>query len=181
MRQALLQVFETRHHQAHGATQHLGARRHRAARQVALRAPEVHPHVLEAGEEIRIARAAEADDVEERRQALVRDHHVEVLEVHDVPDRLSGTVVLPHFLGSVHAASLAPDPAREVGVVGGDRRGDRAAQQLELSRRRLRRLGHRALVVFETGRRAHLGSSVPGVHAFQAEAALLRPRSRAPK
>ena len=74
--QALRQVVEARDDEAGRAAQHLGLRRHRAARQVALRAAEVDPHVLEAGKEIRVARAAEADDVEERRQALVVDQQL---------------------------------------------------------------------------------------------------------
>jgi hypothetical protein len=46
-------------------------------------------------------RRAQADDVEEDRQALVVDHAVVVLEVDDVADVLRRAVVL-ELLGSVH-------------------------------------------------------------------------------
>ena len=80
--------------EAHGAAQHFGARRHGAARQVDLGAAVVHPHVLEAHEEIGIARAAEGDDIEKRRQALVGNAHIEVLEVDDVAHRARFAIVL---------------------------------------------------------------------------------------
>ena len=71
----------------------LGLRRDRAARHVHLRAAEVEPDVLQAWKDVGIARRAEADDVEEHREALVVDAAVVVLEVHEVADVLRRAVV----------------------------------------------------------------------------------------
>src|SRR5215470_7296053 len=108
--QALLQVSERRHDEARGAAQALGLGRHGAARHVDLRAAEVEPDVLQAREDVRVARRAQACDVEQHRQALVVDAAVEVLEVDDVADGLGRAVVLLHLLGSVHGGSLTPPP-----------------------------------------------------------------------
>src|SRR5262249_58671619 len=77
-------------------------------RHVDLRAAEVEPDVLQAREDVRVARRAQARDVEQHRQALGVDAAVEMLEVDDVADGLRRAVVLLHLLGSVHAVSLIP-------------------------------------------------------------------------
>jgi hypothetical protein len=43
-----------------------------------------------------------------RRQALVGDHHVEMLQVDDVAYRLRVAIELLELLGCVHGASLIP-------------------------------------------------------------------------
>src|SRR5262245_25469333 len=115
--QALLQVREGRHDEARGAAQALGLGRHGAARHVDLRAAEVEPDVLQACEDVRVARRAQARDVEQYRQALVVDAAVEMLEVDDIADGLGRAVVLLHLLGSVHAGSLIPLPAFARGTI----------------------------------------------------------------
>src|SRR5262245_55753720 len=102
--EAFHEIVEARDDQADRAAHDLGLRA--AARQVALGAPEIHPHVLEAREEVGIARAADAGDVEERRKPLVVDDDVEVLEVDDVADDVRVAVVLLDLLGGVHTASI---------------------------------------------------------------------------
>src|SRR5262249_18898323 len=108
--QALLQVREGRYDEARGAAQALGLGRDGAARHVDLRAAEVEPDVLQARADVRVARRAQARDVEQHRQALVVDAAVEVLEVDDVADGLGRAVVLLHLLGGVHGGSLTPPP-----------------------------------------------------------------------
>ena len=70
---------------------------------VHLRAAEVHPHVLEAHEEVRVARAAQSDDVEQGREALVGNADVEVLEMDDVADRAGFAVEPLELLGAFMA------------------------------------------------------------------------------
>src|SRR5262252_1888883 len=120
--QALLQISEGRHDEARGAAQALGLGRHGAARHVDLRPTEVEPDVLQAREDVRVARRAQARDVEQHRQALVVDAAVEVLEVDDVADGLGRAVVLLHLLGSVHGVSLIPPPSEgELSAIPGER------------------------------------------------------------
>src|SRR5262247_1295756 len=82
--EAVLEILETRHDETRSAAQHLRFGLRAAARQMHLGPAEVDPHVLQAVEEIGIAGAAQADDVKQRRQALVADDDVEVLEMDDV-------------------------------------------------------------------------------------------------
>jgi len=102
--EALLELPKARHDEAGGASQALDPRRHRAARHVDLGAAEIEPDVLQAREDVGIARAAQPHHVEEHRKALVVDDAVEVLEVDDVADVLARAVVLADFLRRVHGA-----------------------------------------------------------------------------
>jgi hypothetical protein len=87
---------EIGHDQADRAAQNLRL----ARRQVHLPAPEVHPHVVDADHEVRIARAAQADDVEERGEPLVGLGDVHVLEDQDVAQVFGAAVELSY--GSFH-------------------------------------------------------------------------------
>ena len=80
-------------HQRRGAAHHL---RRLARRQVELAAPDIHPHVLEARHQVRVARQAEAHQVEGRRLGLVRHGHVDVAELDDIAEVLRGAVELRH-------------------------------------------------------------------------------------
>src|SRR5205085_11886254 len=72
-----------------------------------------------------------------------------------------------------HGASRAPDTLGEFGVVGGNLRRPRAAQQLELGGGGRRCLQHLARVVVEAGRLAHFAGRVARVDAFETETTLL--------
>ena len=105
--EALRQFFQIGHDNADGAAQALGA----AARQVALAAADVDPHVVEAGEQIRVAREAEPRDVERGRQLLVGNRQIDVFERDDVADVFTLAVVrgrhasLPRSVPEQSAAS----------------------------------------------------------------------------
>ena len=81
---------EIGHDHADVPAQHL---RLAARRQVELLAPEIDPHVLVADRHVGVAGEAQPDDVEERREALVVDRRVDVLEPDDVVDVGGGAVV----------------------------------------------------------------------------------------
>ena len=70
------------------AAQHLRL----AGRQVELAAPDIDPHVGVGDHHVGIARQPEPDRVEQLRQALVRDLHVDVLEMDGVAEILGGAV-----------------------------------------------------------------------------------------
>ena len=61
-------------------------------RQVKLRAAGIDPHVLRAGHQVRIAREPERRNVELRRDDLIGDAEIDVLEVSDVADILGRAV-----------------------------------------------------------------------------------------
>ena len=70
------------------AAQHLRL----AGRQMELAAADVHPHVVVHHHQIRIAGEAKPRAVEQRRDALVGDGDVDVLEVDGVAEVLGGAV-----------------------------------------------------------------------------------------
>jgi hypothetical protein len=84
-----LECRQVGHHDADVAAQHLGT----ARRQVKLAAAHVHPHVVDAGHEIRVAREAQAAQVEEGGQALIGNADVHVLEPNDIAQVLARAVV----------------------------------------------------------------------------------------
>ena len=101
-REPLEQRLAVRQHDADAPAQHLGL----AGRQMELAASEVDPHIVGAGHQIGIAREPEPRHVKERRDLLVRDQHVDVLEGNDIADILDRAVV---FLAE--AALQRPRPA----------------------------------------------------------------------
>ena len=70
------------------ATQHLRF----AARQVELAAADIDPHVVVGRHQIGIARQAEAGNVKQRRQTLVRYLDVDVFEMNRIAEVFSGAV-----------------------------------------------------------------------------------------
>ena len=70
------------------AAQHLRL----AGRQVELAPPDIHPHVVVHHHQVRIAGQAEPRAVEQRRDALVGDGDVDVLEVDGIAEVLGGAV-----------------------------------------------------------------------------------------
>src|SRR5574341_1036543 len=83
------------------------------------------------------------------------------------------------FSGAFTALVYSPHAFGEIGVIGGDRLRDRAAQQREiLGRRGRRQRGFLERIVIEPGRAADVARLV---HAFQPEAALVPlPREERP-
>ena len=67
---------------------HLGL----ARRQMKLAASDVHPHIADAGHQVGIARQPESDHIEERRELLIGDGDVDVLELDDIAEVLCGPV-----------------------------------------------------------------------------------------
>ena len=70
------------HHDAGVAAQHLRI----AGRQVELAAPDIDPHVVVGDVEIGIARQPEPDHVEQPGDPLIRDLHVDVLEMDGIAE-----------------------------------------------------------------------------------------------
>ena len=87
--------FSIGHHEADPAAQVLW----RSGDQVELAAPDIDPHIVDAGHHVGIARQPDAADIEQRRQALVLDLQVHMLERHDVAEVLGAAVIgLAHVL-----------------------------------------------------------------------------------
>ncbi len=108
-RQAIEQRLAVGHHEARDAAQHIGP----AGRQMKLRLAHIDPHIVGRDHDERIARVAQARDVEERRETLVRDAHVDVLELHDIAEILGGTVETAfhvHPSGAVFPGILGRGP-----------------------------------------------------------------------
>ena len=80
------------------AAQHL----RRASRQVKLAPADIHPHVGVADHQIGVAGQPKARDIEQRRQPLVGDQHVDMLEMDGIAEVLGGAVksLLLHGRGS---------------------------------------------------------------------------------
>jgi hypothetical protein len=74
----------------------------RAGRQVKLAAADIHPHVAVGDHQIGVPGQAEAGHVEQRRQPLVGDLDVDVLEMDGVAEVFGGAVemLLLHGRGS---------------------------------------------------------------------------------
>jgi hypothetical protein len=87
-REPLQQRLPSLHHDAGDAAQHLRL----AARQVELAAPDIDPHVGVGHHQVGIAREPEAGNVEQGGEPLVGDGDVDVLEMDDVADVLSGAI-----------------------------------------------------------------------------------------
>ena len=85
-----------------------------AGRQVELAPADVGPHVVDARHQIGVAREAEAAHVVERRQALVGDAGVDVLQRHDIAEVLRRPIEgMLHARGSLLVAgNAAIIPAR---------------------------------------------------------------------
>src|SRR5579884_1637806 len=95
--QPLFERVEVAHHEASVAPQHLRL----AGRQVELLIADVDPHIVEAHGHVRVAGEAEPDNVEQRRQELVRLAHVHVLQQGDVADVLRPCLVVAFHGGHV--------------------------------------------------------------------------------
>ena len=65
-----------------------------ARRQMELALTDVDPHVADAGHQVRVAREAEAHDIENRRQPLVRNARIDVLKANDIAEILDRSVEL---------------------------------------------------------------------------------------
>ena len=65
-----------------------------ACDQVELAAADIHPHVVDAGHQVGVARQPEPADVEQRRLDLVFDLQVDVLQADDVAEILGAAIVL---------------------------------------------------------------------------------------
>ena len=72
------------HDQPRVAAEHLRL----ASRQMELLVADIDPHVRETHVHVGVARKAEPDDVEQRRQRLIVNAHVDVFERDDVADVL---------------------------------------------------------------------------------------------
>ena len=98
-------------------------------RQMELAAADVDPHVVGADHDVGIARKPEPGDIEERRQPLIGDGDVDVLELEDIADILGGAVeawlpwrssirVLPAYPAPREPRSTAPIAPLALGAVG---------------------------------------------------------------
>jgi hypothetical protein len=89
--QPLQQRLEIGHHQTRRAAHHLWRI---AGRQMELAAADIHPHVLEPGHQIRIAREPKAHQVEGDRLRLVGHRDVDMPKLNDVAEILGRAIEL---------------------------------------------------------------------------------------
>src|SRR5690242_7760449 len=72
-----------------------------------LTAPDIDPHIVDAGHHVGIAGETEPAHVEERRRSRILDLHVHVLQGDDIAEILRAAVVLPgHRLPPFHRPDI---------------------------------------------------------------------------
>ena len=103
----LQQRVQVGQHKRGRATQHVGAPR----RQMELAPADVHPHIVQARHQVRVARQAQAHQIKRDGLALIRYPNVDVPELNDVAKILGGTVEGRHRGVIVHWFEL-PDLLR---------------------------------------------------------------------